>query len=139
MAIEGVTLRTPSVSVQLHRRRRSVTLFFLGPALTVLLLLLAYPVFSSIWLSFTDAGLSAGRLEMPFVWFDNYVALVSDPAARNAVFNTLYFAAIEVVGVVSLGLAAALLLNHPMARWSGFRVLLLLPWAIAPVANAILW
>ena len=36
-------------------------------------------------------------------------------------------------------LCVALLLNHPMARWSGFRILLLLPWAIAPVANAVLW
>jgi ABC-type sugar transport system permease subunit len=44
-----------------------------------------------------------------------------------------------VVGVAGLGLLAALLLNHPLARWSGFRVLLILPWAIAPVANAVLW
>ncbi len=58
---------------------------------------------------------------------------------HDALLNTLYFTVVEVVAVVILGLLAALLLNHPMARWSGFRVLLLLPWAIAPVANAVLW
>lgn len=58
---------------------------------------------------------------------------------RNAFLNTAYFAVVEVLGVVFLGLLSALLLNHPFARWSGFRVFLLLPWAIAPVANAVLW
>ena len=139
MTFEGVTLSVPDAPLRSHSRRHGVTLVFLGPALTVLVLLLVYPVLSSIWLSLTDASLSAGRLETPFVWFDNYVALISDKAAHNALFNTLYFAVVEVVGVVFLGLLTALLLNHPMARWSGFRVLLLLPWAIAPVANAVLW
>jgi ABC-type sugar transport system permease subunit len=90
-------------------------------------------------LSLTEASLSAGRLDTPFTWFDNYGRLFTDKAVRNALFNTLYFTAAEVVGVVTLGLLTALLLNHPLARWSGFRVLLLLPWAIAPVANAVLW
>lgn len=126
----GLKSRTP---------QRGVALIFLGPALAVLVLLLAYPVIYSIWLSLTNASLSAGRLETPFVWFDNYVALSADKAVRNALFNTLYFTVVEVAGVVILGLLTALLLNHPMARWSGFRVLLLLPWAIAPVANAVLW
>ena len=35
---------------------------------------------------------------------------------------------------MGLGLLAALILNHRYARWSGFLVLLLVPWAIAPVA-----
>jgi ABC-type sugar transport system permease subunit len=90
-------------------------------------------------LSLTKASLSAGQLDTPFNWFDNYATLFKDKAARNALLNTSYFTIVEVVGVVGLGLLTALLLNHPLARWSGFRVLLLLPWAIAPVANAVLW
>jgi multiple sugar transport system permease protein len=116
-----------------------VALLFLWPALVVLALLLALPVFYSIGLSLTEASLSAGRLDTPFNWFENYSRLFSDKAVRNAMLNTLYFTTVEVVGVVALGLLTALLLNHPLARWSGFRVLLLLPWAIAPVANAVLW
>lgn len=116
-----------------------VALLFLGPSLAALALILAVPVLYSIWLSLTDAKLAAGQLATPFIWFDNYIRLLSDKAVGNALLNTLYFALVEVVGVIILGLMAALLLNHPMARWSGFRVLLLLPWAIAPVANAVLW
>lgn len=116
-----------------------VALLFLGPSLAALALILALPVLYSIWLSLTDAKLAAGQLQTPFIWFDNYLQLLSDKAVGGALLNTLYFAAVEVAGVLILGLLAALLLNHPMARWSGFRVLLLLPWAIAPVANAVLW
>jgi ABC-type sugar transport system permease subunit len=135
----GATLSLADGVAKPRARHGRVALVFLGPALAALGLLLAYPVLYSIWLSLTDANLSAGRLETPFVWFENYAGLVADKAARNAIVNTLYFTAVEVTGVVTLGLLTALLLNHPMARWSGFRVLLLLPWAIAPVANAVLW
>lgn len=120
-------------------RKRSAALLFVAPALFVLSALLAYPIIYSIWLSLTDAKLSAGVLETPFVGLGNYARLFSDAAVANAIFNTLYFTAVEVTSVVGLGLLTALLLNHPLGRWSGFRVLLLLPWAIAPVANAVLW
>ena len=39
--------------------------------------------------------------------------------------------------LISLGVA--LLLNHPMGRFGLFRIMLIVPWAIAPVANAVLW
>ena len=45
----------------------------------------------------------------------------------------------EVVLVVLISLGVALLLNHPLGRSGFFRILLIVPWAIAPVANAVLW
>ncbi|MCI0430855.1 MAG: sugar ABC transporter permease [Rhodospirillales bacterium] len=116
-----------------------VALAFVTPALVALGAILALPILYSTWLSLTEASLAAGKLETPFIGLGNYLRLFSDKAVGNALFNTLYFALVEVAGVVVLGLLTALLLNHPMARWGGFRVMLLLPWAIAPVANAVLW
>jgi len=127
-----------AVSSQASRNVR-VAFYFLSPALAVLALLLVYPVVYSIWLSLTDARLSAGHLDAPFTGLENYFRMLSDKAVGAALLNTIYFTVVEVSSVVFLGLLTALLLNHPMARWSGFRVLLLLPWAIAPVANAVLW
>ncbi len=45
----------------------------------------------------------------------------------------------EVVLVTGISLGVAILLNHPMGRSGLFRILLVIPWAIAPVANAVLW
>jgi ABC-type sugar transport system permease subunit len=134
----GATLAA-SPSGSRRMRDRHVALVFLAPALIALAAVLAYPIIASIWLSLTDASLSAGQLDTPFVGLANYVQLFSDKAVANALLNTLYFTIVEVTAVTTLGLLVALLLNHPMGRWSGFRVMLLLPWAIAPVANAVLW
>ena len=114
-------------------------LCFALPALLVLATVLAYPILYSVGLSFTDARLDSGALVTPFVGLDNYVALIGDGTARLALVNTVYFAVVEVIAVVGLGLAMALLLNHPLARSPVLRVLLILPWAIAPVANGVLW
>ena len=113
--------------------------YFALPALAALGIVLAYPVIYSVWLSFTDASLSSGAFVAPFVGLDNYSALISDNTVRLALANTIYFALVEVIAVVGLGLAMALLLNHTMARSPVLRVLLILPWAIAPVANGVLW
>ncbi len=110
-----------ALAVRSEVRTGRAALYFLAPALVVLALLLAYPVIYSIWLSLTDAKLSAGKLETPFVGLDNYIAMATDKAVRNALFNTLYFTVVEVAGVLILGLLTALLLNHPLARWSGYR------------------
>jgi len=134
----GATQLLSAVPLQLNRNAR-VALFFLTPALAALVILLAYPVVYSIWLSLTDAKLSAGHLDAPFIGLENYSRMLSDKAVGAAFLNTIYFTVVEVLCVLILGLLTALLLNHPLAHWSGFRVLLLLPWAIAPVANAVLW
>jgi multiple sugar transport system permease protein len=44
-----------------------------------------------------------------------------------------------VVAVIILALLVALMLNHALGRSAFFRVVLLVPWALAPVANAVLW
>jgi multiple sugar transport system permease protein len=134
----GATLAA-SPSGSRRMRDRHVALAFLAPALIALAAVLAYPILASIWLSLTDASLSAGQLDTPFIGLANYLQLFSDKAVANALFNTIYFTIVEVTAVTTLGLLVALLLNHPMGRWSGYRVMLLLPWAIAPVANAVLW
>lgn len=118
---------------------RSTAWMFVAPALVALALVLAYPVLYSVWLSFTDASLASGTFVTPYVGLANYATLLTDKVTRLAFLNTLYFTVVEVVAVVGLGLAMALLLNHPLARSPLLRILLILPWAIAPVANGVLW
>ncbi len=75
------------------------------------------------------------------VGFDELQRLLAeDDAFRRAVVNTAYFSAAEVVLVVGISLGVARAAdNHPLGRFGLFRMLLIVPWAIAPVANAVLW
>jgi multiple sugar transport system permease protein len=126
-------------SASLDQRRRVVGVAFVLPALVVLGAILVYPIVSSIILAFQDVRLNAGAVEQTWSGFDNFVRLAEDAAFRRALVNTLYFSGAEVVLVVGISLGIALLLNHPLGRSGLFRVLLVVPWAIAPVANAVLW
>lgn len=100
---------------------------------------LAYPIGMSIYLGFQDVTIAPGGFSGTFVGLDNYTRTLSDPAFAMAFRNSVYFTFVEVVAVVLLSLAVALLLNTPTGRNGLFRVILLIPWALAPVANAVLW
>ena len=123
----------------LQQRRRRFGVGALLPALGIILAILAYPMAASLWLSLHHVELAGGHLQQDFVGLANYGDLFANDTFRLAVANSAFFSVCEVVAVVGLGLGVALLLNHPFGRPGLFRVLLIVPWAIAPVANAVLW
>jgi ABC-type sugar transport system permease subunit len=127
----------PSGRSYLARRRRTGTLLVL-PALAVLALILALPIAASLALSLMEADTADFQFGV-FVGLDNYRTLFADPVFALALRNSIYWMVVEVAVVVVVALWFALLLNHPMGRWSAFRIILLVPWALAPVANAVLW
>jgi multiple sugar transport system permease protein len=121
----------------LARRRRTGTYLVL-PSLAVLALILALPIIASLLLSFMAADTADFQFGN-WVGLDNYIRLLGDPLFATALGNSIYWTLVEVAVVVTVSLGFALLLNHPMGRRSIFRILLLVPWALAPVANAVLW
>jgi len=125
--------------ITLQQRRRRFGVGALLPAMAIILAILAYPMVASLWLSLHNVALAGGRMQQDFVGFANYNDLLASDTFRLAVANSAFFSVCEVVAVVGLGLGVALLLNHPIGRSGLFRVLLIVPWAIAPVANAVLW
>lgn len=122
-----------------EQRRRRTGMFFAAPALIVLAAILGYPIIASILLSLQHVQMTGGSIEQSWVGLDNFQRLFADAVFWKAALNTAYFAAMEVVLVTLISLGVALLLNHPMGRSGLFRILLIIPWAIAPVANAVLW
>jgi ABC-type sugar transport system permease subunit len=113
--------------------------WFSAPALAVLLSVLAYPIFASIILSFQRVRFAGQGITRTFNGIGNYADMIQNQLFREALFRSLYFTIVEVIGVVVLALLVALMLNHPVGRHAFFRVVLLVPWALAPVANAVLW
>jgi len=122
-----------------QRSRLRMGLLFTLPAVIILLAVLAYPIVSSFILSFQRVRLGAGGIVTEFVGLENYAKIFHDAAFRNAFTNSVYFTFIEVAAVIILSLGLALILNHPLGRPAIYRVILLIPWALAPVANAVLW
>jgi multiple sugar transport system permease protein len=113
-----------------------VGLAFVAPAIVVLATVVAFPMVSTVWLSFMK---TVGRDKMVFVGLANYVRLVSDPDFWWSFRNSLFFTAGSVAGHILLGLGVALLLNHRIPFRPLFRIISLVPWMFAAVVVAMTW
>ncbi len=101
-----------------------------APAIIVLVLLVAYPFFLSIWLSFTDTRI-AQESTGTFIWFGNYTTLLARPIFRDKIiWNTILYTIGAVPIKLGLGLTLALLLNRPFPLRGLVRGLLLIPWVL---------
>lgn len=116
--------------------------FFMNvPTMAIMALVLAYPIIYAGYLSFhkvTPPQLRRG--EFPFVGFENYTKLLTDPLFHTAFTNTMIFTFVVVTVEVMLAIAIALLINQQDV-WSSrvTRVLILVPYAIPPIANGLIW
>ncbi|MBT2599733.1 sugar ABC transporter permease [Oceanobacillus sp. ISL-74] len=91
-------------------------LVLLAPAVLFFSLFIAYPIVSSLLLSFqkSEAGQSS------FVGFDNYLRLFQDPLFYEAMKNTLIIGVIQTPSVIILGLLTATLLNSGLIKLENF-------------------
>lgn len=115
---------------------------FVAPALIVLGLFFALPVASALALSLTDFDLYAlaDPTHLRFVALDNYIELLRTPIFWKALGNTAYFVVVGVPLSIAVSLAAALLLDSPLARARAFfRTALFAPVVTTLVAVAVIW
>lgn len=122
-----------------NRRRYKLGIWFMLPSVVILLVVLAYPIIASFVLSFQRIRFAGQGLDRTFIGFANYSQLFANKTFQESLFRSVYFTLAEVISVLIFAMLVALLLNHPSGRHAFFRVVLLVPWALAPVANAILW
>jgi len=74
-----------------------------------------------------------------FIWFDNYIALFSDPLYLKSIGITLIFSGSVAIVSISCGLFLASMANRALRFTSLTRTLLIWPYAIAPAISGILW
>lgn len=112
-----------------------------APALAGLLLVLAYPICFAGYLSLHTVSIRELRSgEFPFAGLANFTRLFEDPVFWLALRHTFVFVAASVLLEVVIGLAIALVISDERVRLSRLtRVLILVPWAVPPVVNGLLW
>jgi multiple sugar transport system permease protein len=110
-----------------------------APLLVVIVAVVAYPFVQTVVLSFTDARLLTGFLKSHWVGLENYAFALTDPDFLSALVRTLRFTFVSVGFEALLGVLVALLLNQDFKGRSFCRALLVLPWAIPTIVNALMW
>ncbi len=132
--------------------------FYILPAMVGMVVLVFFPFFYGITLSFTDSNIYNTSQPLTDIWVGvrNYAEILGDfDIAKRAddgtiVFNylnfyyTLFFTVVWTVTNVTIGvtvgLVLALMLNVPgLALRPIYRVLLILPWAMPNYITALIW
>lgn len=111
----------------------------LAPMLLMMLLLTAWPLARTLWLSFTDAALVGNDITPAWVGADNFIYALTDPDFQAALWRTLYFTLVSVAFEGLIGVLVALLLNQKFHGRNVLRVLVILPWALPTIVNATMW
>lgn len=118
-------------------RNGCTVLFFILPALIPLVIFWIYPIFRSIWISFTDWDFMTP--DYNFIFLKNYAALFKDKRFYNALWNTLVFTAGTLLPTIIGGLGLALLLKKNFKGSGFFKFILFSPWITPTVAISIVW
>lgn len=112
------------------------------PALLVVLLLIAYPLYLALSLSFReDQFVALDQIGQLSLTLENFATTLSDTATGRSLWLSVVYTIGATVPSFLIGLGTALLLNRqfPARRW--LRTLILLPWAVPNVIAGIafLW
>ena len=120
--------------------RRDMSRYPIGwlfPVLILVAVFTVYPFGYAIWNSLFQILLILPV--KPFVGIRNYVDVVSSIYFREALFNTLLFAAITAPTTVVIALGVARLLLTKFVGRSIVRAVVLLPWAMPGAVSGIVW
>lgn len=124
---------------------RRVGVYFILPCFLFLLVFLVYPLFRTVYLSFTNYN-PIQSLEKTFAGIENYKWLIKDPSFLNALYITILFTVLSVILEALFGLLVAVILGKLRERGLVRRIasgvlmgIFIIPWAIPGISAAVSW
>jgi len=115
-----------------------IYVLFVAPALFIFLAVIAFPVISSLGLSFTDYNVY--KNEAVWAGLKHYVKMFKDPGFWMALRNTMFVVFVSVFGQIPIGFILAYILYRKLVRFQGFfQGMVFLPVTISVIVVGILW
>jgi multiple sugar transport system permease protein len=141
-ADERVEDGTTEIALQRYtdakRAERRLGLLLVAPAVVLMLAVTAYPILYAIWLSLNKADLRRPA-ENQFIWFDNYITVLSSPIWWTAFGVTMFITVISAFFELVLGMALAVVMHRTLVSRGLVRTSALIPYAIVTVVAAFSW
>jgi multiple sugar transport system permease protein len=109
------------------------------PALVVMLIVIAYPIYYTVELSFYNTPPSLQLRDKNFIGFDNYTLILSSEVFWQVTLNTFIWTIVSTLTAYVLGLGCALALHRDFAGRGVLRAILIIPWVISAVAASYIW
>ena len=112
---------------------------YVAPALIVMLIVIAYPVWFTIDMSFYKTPPSLQLKDRLFVGLRNYTTILTAASFWAVTWNTLIWTVVSTFFAYLLGLCAALALHREFWGRGVLRALLLIPYVVSAVAASYVW
>lgn len=118
-------------------RNKLLPYFLLLPQLAITVIFFFWPAAQAIYQSllFEDPF----GLRSQFVWFENYQIVLTNPLYLEAVRVTIVFSTAVTLFALAPALVLAVMADQVIRGASGYRTLLVWPYAIAPALAAVLF
>jgi len=108
------------------------------PSFLIIASVVFYPIIRTMWLSFTSYSL-AYPWRTQFIGLKNYIDFFTSFNFWATIGRTAYFTVISSGIEIILGIAIAYLINLHLKGWKILRTIVIIPWAVPTVVNAIMW
>lgn len=109
------------------------------PAFIVLMIVIAYPVYYTIELSFFKTPPGLQLRDKTFIGLDNYKAILGSSVFWEVTWNTVIWTVASTFFAFILGFAAALALHREFIGRGFLRAILIIPWVVSAVAASYVW
>ena len=132
-----------AVAVRSSIRRRMwlhrTDYLYVLPAIAVMLIVIAYPIYYTIDLSFFKTPPGLQLKDKIFVGLDNYAAILTSDVFWRVTLNTVIWTVASTGFSFILGFGAALALHRDFIGRGVLRAILIIPWVISAVAASYIW
>lgn len=138
---EAVSARPRAMRSDLLRQiwiNRADYLYVL-PAIVAMLIVIAYPIYYTVELSFFKTPPGLQLKDKTFVGLDNYTAILTSDVFWRVTLNTLIWTLASTIIAFVLGFALALALHRDFVGRGLLRAILIIPWVISAVAASYIW
>lgn len=119
----------------MKRRFDTFPYLLLIPALILTMTIVAWPLFETFRLSFTNASLRPGER---YVGFENYIEIFEDDF-WEVIARTFVWMGLGVALKMMMGLFGAVLLNAALPGRAVFRLLVMPPWIVPVAIGVFMW
>ena len=120
------------------RRRTGWDWKLVAPAVVMMLLVTAYPMFQALYLSLFQYRLTAPD-DREFVGLTNYLTVLTDPLWWRDVGNTVFIMVVTVAFELVIGFAFAMVMHRIIFARGVIRTSILIPYGIITVVSAFAW
>jgi multiple sugar transport system permease protein len=124
-------------------RRKALTretllrILCVAPPIALLAALVAYPLGSAVYLSFTKSSFINPTAE--WVGLANYRSIIGSPTFLRVITNSLIWTVVIVAIQFVIGMASAILLSQKFRGRLVMRSLVILPWIMPGIIAGVLW